>query len=96
MIKEVRHNFPENFYWGGAIAANQAEGAWNVDGKEASTADIKAGGFFGGLKRDADFILLMMQLICIIDIQKTLVYLRKPILIFFVLRLIGREYILKV
>ena len=55
MIKEVRHNFPKNFYWGGAIAANQAEGAWNVDGKEASTADIKAGGFFGGLKRDADF-----------------------------------------
>ena len=23
---------PENFLWGAAIAANQAEGAWNVDG----------------------------------------------------------------
>lgn len=26
--------------WGGAIAANQAEGAWNVEGKGLSTADI--------------------------------------------------------
>ncbi|MDY4652171.1 MAG: family 1 glycosylhydrolase, partial [Atopobiaceae bacterium] len=24
--------FPEGFYWGGATAANQFEGAWNVDG----------------------------------------------------------------
>lgn len=23
----------ENFLWGGAVAANQCEGAWNVDGK---------------------------------------------------------------
>ncbi|MBF3320937.1 family 1 glycosylhydrolase, partial [Leptospira borgpetersenii serovar Hardjo-bovis] len=22
--------FPDNFLWGGAIAANQAEGAWNA------------------------------------------------------------------
>ncbi len=32
--------FPEGFLWGGAIAANQAEGAWNVDGKGPSTADV--------------------------------------------------------
>ncbi|MGZ7444989.1 glycoside hydrolase family 1 protein [Paenibacillus sp. TH7-28] len=32
--------FQENFLWGGAIAANQAEGAWNVDGKGPSVADI--------------------------------------------------------
>lgn len=25
--------FKENFLWGGATAANQCEGAWNVDGK---------------------------------------------------------------
>jgi 6-phospho-beta-glucosidase len=31
--------FPNDFLWGGAIAANQAEGAWNVDGKGISTAD---------------------------------------------------------
>lgn len=25
--------FSEDFYWGGAVAANQCEGAWNVDGQ---------------------------------------------------------------
>ncbi|MBQ8627607.1 MAG: 6-phospho-beta-glucosidase [Agathobacter sp.] len=36
--------FPENFLWGGAIAANQVEGAWNVGGKGDSIADhITAG-----------------------------------------------------
>ncbi|EKS6729936.1 glycoside hydrolase family 1 protein [Enterobacter ludwigii] len=33
-------SFPENFLWGGAISANQAEGAWNVGGKGISIADI--------------------------------------------------------
>ena len=32
--------FPKKFLWGGAISANQAEGAWNEDGKGPSTADI--------------------------------------------------------
>ena len=32
--------FPENFLWGGAIAANQYEGAYNVDGKGLSVADV--------------------------------------------------------
>ena len=27
-----RDQFPENFLWGGAIAANQAEGAWLEEG----------------------------------------------------------------
>ena len=31
--------FPDNFLWGGAIAANQSEGACNLDGKGMSTAD---------------------------------------------------------
>jgi len=31
--------FPKNFYWGGATAANQCEGAWDVDGKGVSTSD---------------------------------------------------------
>lgn len=47
--------FPHGFYWGGAIAANQAEGAYLEDGKLMSTADIKSNGFFGGLRRDADY-----------------------------------------
>jgi 6-phospho-beta-glucosidase len=32
--------FPKGFLWGGAIAANQCEGAWNEDGKGLSVADI--------------------------------------------------------
>ncbi len=37
-------SFPKGFLWGGATAANQCEGAWNVDGKGASTADHMTGG----------------------------------------------------
>lgn len=37
---KVQTNFPKNFLWGGAIAANQAEGAWDVDGRGPSQADI--------------------------------------------------------
>jgi 6-phospho-beta-glucosidase len=36
--------FPDNFLWGGAVAANQCEGAWNVDGKGISVPDIITGG----------------------------------------------------
>ncbi|MGO2638928.1 MAG: family 1 glycosylhydrolase, partial [Enterococcus viikkiensis] len=31
--------FPDNFLWGGAVAANQWEGAYLEDGKGWSTAD---------------------------------------------------------
>lgn len=40
-MKELRNGFPKDFLWGGAIAANQAEGAWNIDGKGPSMADIE-------------------------------------------------------
>ena len=33
-------SFPKGFFWGGAVAANQVEGAWNVDGKGSSVADV--------------------------------------------------------
>lgn len=33
-------SFPEGFLWGGALAANQVEGAWDVDGRGPSVADI--------------------------------------------------------
>lgn len=36
--------FPEGFFWGGATAANQFEGAWNVDGRGASVDDHFTGG----------------------------------------------------
>lgn len=38
--------FPKNFLWGGAIAANQAEGAWQEDGKGISIADLYTGGSY--------------------------------------------------
>ncbi len=37
----VPDGFPKDFLWGGAIAANQAEGAWDVDGKGPSIADAE-------------------------------------------------------
>ncbi|MFD1804695.1 glycoside hydrolase family 1 protein [Mixta tenebrionis] len=39
--------FPDNFLWGGAIAANQVEGAWQEDGKGLSTSDVQPQGIFG-------------------------------------------------
>lgn len=33
-------SFKEGFLWGGALAANQCEGAWDVDGKGVSCVDI--------------------------------------------------------
>lgn len=37
---QVKTSFPENFLWGGATAANQVEGAWDVGGKGLSVADV--------------------------------------------------------
>lgn len=36
--------FPEHFLWGAASAANQCEGAWNVDGKGISISDVMTSG----------------------------------------------------
>ncbi|WP_286153581.1 glycoside hydrolase family 1 protein, partial [Sporofaciens musculi] len=36
--------FPEKFLWGGATAANQCEGAYNVDGKGLSSSDVMTAG----------------------------------------------------
>ncbi|MDR2007451.1 MAG: 6-phospho-beta-glucosidase [Alphaproteobacteria bacterium] len=36
--------FPKNFLWGGAVAANQLEGAYNVGGKGLSTSDVSPRG----------------------------------------------------
>jgi len=38
-VKQNPKQFPADFLWGGAVAANQCEGAWNVDGKGPSVAD---------------------------------------------------------
>ncbi|MGR5236401.1 glycoside hydrolase family 1 protein [Vibrio alfacsensis] len=36
--------FPEHFLWGGAIAANQVEGSYNLEGKGLSTSDMLPNG----------------------------------------------------
>lgn len=38
------NDFPKNFLWGGAVAAHQIEGGWNVDGKGLSIADVMTNG----------------------------------------------------
>ncbi|MBZ9608848.1 glycoside hydrolase family 1 protein [Clostridium estertheticum] len=40
-------SFPKGFLWGGAVAANQCEGAYNEDGKGLSTQDIAPKGIIG-------------------------------------------------
>jgi 6-phospho-beta-glucosidase len=41
----------DDFLWGGAVAANQLEGAWNVDGKGPSTSDMCTNGSHAVPKR---------------------------------------------
>ena len=36
-------SFPKDFLWGGAIAANQYEGAWLEDGKQPNVTDVLVG-----------------------------------------------------
>ncbi|GMA09340.1 6-phospho-beta-glucosidase [Tetragenococcus halophilus subsp. flandriensis] len=36
----MSRQFPKTFLWGGATAANQFEGAWNIGGKGVSVADV--------------------------------------------------------
>lgn len=56
MEKIKKFAFPQNFLWGGAIAANQAEGAYTAGGKGLSIADFHpytAEKTYGSLKEDA-------------------------------------------
>ena len=39
-MNQKEKRFPEGFLWGGAIAANQAEGAYLEDGKGLTTVDL--------------------------------------------------------
>lgn len=45
-------NFPEGFLWGGAVAANQCEGAYNEDGKGLSIQDIMPRGIVGPITEE--------------------------------------------
>ena len=49
-------SFPENFLWGGAVAAHQLEGAWDVDGRGISVSDVMTGGSNKKARRITDGI----------------------------------------
>lgn len=50
-------SFPKNFLWGGAVAAHQAEGAWDVDGRGPSVSDVLTGGNVNTPRRITDGVL---------------------------------------
>lgn len=46
-----------DFLWGGAVAANQLEGAWNEDGKGTSVMDVMTGGSHGVIRKITDGVI---------------------------------------
>lgn len=40
-MHDLKTGFPDDFLWGGAISASQADGAWDADGKGKSTQDCR-------------------------------------------------------
>ncbi len=55
------NGFPKGFLWGGAIAAHQAEGAWDKDGKGVSIADVITAGRNGVPREITDGVLTGYQ-----------------------------------
>ncbi|UUX33300.1 6-phospho-beta-glucosidase [Fundicoccus culcitae] len=47
---------PKDFLWGGAIAAHQAEGGWDKDGKGPSVADVMVAGGVKGYREITDTV----------------------------------------
>ncbi len=44
--------FPDGFLWGGAVSANQCEGAYQEDGKGWSIQDVAPGGIYGPVTKE--------------------------------------------
>jgi 6-phospho-beta-glucosidase len=51
------YQMPDDFLWGSAVAAHQLEGAWNVDGKGVSIADVMLAGKSGVRREVTDTVL---------------------------------------
>ena len=47
---------PEDFLWGGAVAAPQLEGGWNAGGKGPSVVDVLTAGSHGVPRRLTDTV----------------------------------------
>lgn len=43
-VNAVDYELPRDFLWGGAVAAHQLEGGWNLDGRGISVCDVLTGG----------------------------------------------------
>ncbi|MBW5389950.1 6-phospho-beta-glucosidase [Brachyspira hampsonii] len=50
-------SLPNNFLWGGAVAAHQLEGGWNEGGKGISVSDVLTAGAHGVMRRITDGII---------------------------------------
>ena len=48
------YEMPNDFLWGGAVAAHQLEGGWNIDGRGPSVSDVLTGGAAGVPRRITD------------------------------------------
>lgn len=53
----MNNRFPENFLWGGAVAAHQLEGGWDADGKGTSVVDVLTAGEHGVQRRITDGVI---------------------------------------
>ena len=84
----------ENFLWGGALAASQCEGAYNLDGKGLSVRLKNENGLMGLLLEN--IIQVMKQLIFIITIKMIYNILKKWALIVCECQLLGHVSILMV
>ncbi|AIQ18510.1 6-phospho-beta-glucosidase [Paenibacillus sp. FSL H7-0357] len=51
-LSQTGLSFPEGFLWGGAVAANQLEGAYNEGGKGLSTQDVSPQGAMGAITEE--------------------------------------------
>jgi len=47
----MRNHLPDNFLWGGAVAAHQLEGGWNKGGKGVSVVDVLTSGAHGRMRK---------------------------------------------
>ncbi|MBN1468299.1 MAG: 6-phospho-beta-glucosidase [Fusobacteriaceae bacterium] len=51
------NKLPDNFLWGGAVAANQVEGGWNKGGKGVSVSDVMTAGNKGAERKITDGVI---------------------------------------
>ena len=54
MQHQLQQTLPDDFLWGGAVAAHQLEGGWDQGGKGPSVADVLTGGAHGVMRRITD------------------------------------------